>query len=170
MPTPSQGLSSINSVPNAPAEEDRHQEPRSLGEKSDRIYLRPVQMTVLVLSIAVALAGLWVSNSYAAVPDLLGTNATNGTGDLPIVDLGYTVQQATSFNVSLRFEYGILSLSSSRGTGIKWILHLFEHSLRGSSNGRNALCSSARPFHQSNSTNGKWRRNKMLSRFVGIIF
>ncbi len=147
MPTPSSSASSLHPLPSARAKNDINQQPRSLATGPDKAFWHPLQITMLLFPVAVLLAGLWASNAWAALPDLNVTNVTNATSPLPIVDLGYAVHQATSFNVSSPFKHGIMSLSSPPRTGVKRILHLLKHSLRGRSNGTAALCSSTRSSH-----------------------
>lgn len=83
--------------------------------KPERSFWVQIPITVLLFRVVATLVALWTCASSAA---LLGASATSelrgrDTDVLPTVDLGYTVQQATSFNVGQLFHLSILIMSSS---------------------------------------------------------
>lgn len=73
-------------------------------------------MPALLLSVVAALLGLRACTSSAAILGASAAGRLHGrdtAGALPTVDLGYTVQQATSFNVRQHFNLSVLTMSSN---------------------------------------------------------
>ena len=53
-------------------------------------------------AVAILAVALWATNVWHFVMGINRTNTTNGP--LPVVDLGYTLQRATTFNVESAFN------------------------------------------------------------------
>jgi hypothetical protein len=99
----------------------------------------------MILSSLALTLGLSALAAAAPTP----SNSTLSTTDFPMIDLGYAVHQATSYNVPSHYFSLLFQLHLTQLSGILRRLHLLQHSFRRSPHWLPPFCRSPGPAGES---------------------